>query len=273
MAGKCSLCNMPEQSNIERAADRLWQAAQTGVACQPIRDLLGVSDLSAAYAAQQINTDRKIKAGQQVVGCKIGLTSEAVQRQLSVDQPDFGILTDAMEVENGGTIAWDQLMQPKVEAEIAFVLSHDLDSDSISMDELIQSIDCACSCIEVVGSRIEAWNIRLTDTIADNASASHFVMGSGRMSLDQTDLINCRMTLRKNGEIASSGTGRACLGNPLNAALWLARTMQGFGTPLRAGGVILAGALGPMVVGLPGDFYEAEIDGLGLVSVSFGNNE
>ncbi|NJN77949.1 MAG: 2-keto-4-pentenoate hydratase [Saprospiraceae bacterium] len=239
-----------------------------------MRDVIGVEDLETAYVIQSINNDLLIQKGARVTGRKIGLTSKVVQAQLGVDQPDFGILLDTMEVLNGDSISMSELMQPKVEAEIAFVLAKDLPNRKISTAELISSIDYALAAIEIVGSRIENWNIKITDTIADNASASHYVLGHRPVKLGDFDVVSCRMEMRREdddflGTPSSSGTGAACLGSPINAMLWLANKMAELGTPLKAGEVILSGALGKMVNVEAGHTYTASIDDLGSVSVSF----
>jgi len=160
-------------------------------------------------------------------------------------------------------------MQPKVEAEIAFVLAEDLDMDNMTIIDLIASIDYALPAIEIVGSRIENWNIKICDTIADNASASHYVLGHRPRTLDEFDMVGCKMKMTKNGTIVSEGHGGACLGSPLNATLWLANKMVELGQPLQAGELILSGAVGPMTAVAAGDKIHAEIEGLGGVSVSF----
>jgi 2-keto-4-pentenoate hydratase len=261
---------MTDHSPAKAAAARLLEAAKSGITCEPVRDLLGTTDLPMAYGAQNIITSERLKGGARLIGRKIGLTSLAVQKQLGVDQPDFGMLFDDMEVMHDGIIPWAEMMQPKVEGEIAFVLKRDLPNPSITMAELISSIDYALASLEIVGSRIEGWNIRITDTIADNASASHFVLGHRPISLENIDLINCSMVMEKNGETVSKGTGADCMGSPLNATLWLARTMAQLGTPLQAGEIILSGALGPMSPVAPGDKVTARFDTLGEVSVQFG---
>jgi 2-keto-4-pentenoate hydratase len=210
-----------------------------------VRDLLGESDLRSAYTAQQINTERKVALGARVVGCKIGLTSEAVQKQLGVSQPDFGILTDTMQVNEIVPVSWSELMQPKAETEIAFVLKS-APRGELTLESLAATIDYAVAAIEIVGSRISNWNIRVTDTIADNASASHFVLGSTRKRVGEIDLVNCAMQMRRNGEVVSE-----------------------VGAPLKAGDIILTGALGPMALVQPGDMFEATVSGLGSVQVSF----
>jgi 2-keto-4-pentenoate hydratase len=263
---------MTTHSAAKEAAARLMEAAKSGEVCAPVRDLIGITDLPMAYGAQNIISHARLQAGARLVGRKIGLTSLAVQKQLGVDQPDFGMLFDDMEVMHDGVIPWSELMQPKAEGEIAFVMKQDLPNPSITMSELISAIDYALASIEIVGSRIENWNIRITDTIADNASASHFVLGHRPISLENIDLLNCSMVMTKNGEPVSQGTGADCMGSPLNATLWLAKTMATLGNPLKAGDIVLSGALGAMTPVEPGDKVVAKFDTLGEVSVQFGDN-
>ncbi|MBT8327084.1 MAG: fumarylacetoacetate hydrolase family protein [Bacteroidia bacterium] len=253
-------------SKITEVADQLWNADLEKNAIAPIREVIGATDIDSAYKIQQLNVEKRIRQGEQVVGKKIGLTSFAVQEQLGVDQPDYGMLFNTNEVKDGGTLSYAELLQPKAEAEIAFVMGEDLDGD-INMSDLIGAIDYALASIEIVGSRVENWDIRITDTIADNASASHFVLGSKKVNIEELDLENCRMTMTKNKETASEGVGKACMDNPLNAALWLAQVMIKNGTPLKKGEILLSGALGPMVPIEQGDEFTAEIEGLGSVSV------
>ena len=256
---------MTETQNIERAADLLWDAANNKVSVDPVRTLIGENDIEAAYAVQKINTERRLARGEKRIGTKIGLTSFAVQEQLGVDQPDFGILYDSGNIADG-KISASELMQGKAEAEIAFVLSKDLDKE-VEMPELIEAIDHALISIEVVGSRVKDWNIRITDTIADNASASHYVLGNDKVDISDLDLSSCQMKLYKNGELASEGSGKACMDNPLNAALWLANFLTKRGEILRKGECILSGALGPMVNIESGDKIKAEISNFGEIQL------
>lgn len=251
-------------------AQTLRQAEKDKTTCSPIRSFLNEKDLSTAYQIQKMNIDAKIEKGAKEVGKKIGLTSKKVQTQLGVDQPDFGILLDAMQVNNGSTVAFSEFMQPKAEAEIAFVLKEDLAHENITKKNIISAIDYALPAIEIVGSRIENWDIKITDTIADNASSSHFVLGENPVDLKDIDLENCQMQLYLNNEKASEGQGKDCLGNPLNAVLWLAEKMQALGNQLRKGEIILSGALGPMVPISEGDHIKATIEGLGDISFSAG---
>ena len=261
---------MVNTSTLETIAKNLRNASETGQLIPPIRDIIGLENLHSAYEIQTQNINLRIKAGARIVGRKIGLTSKVVQKQLGVDQPDFGALLNTMEVQNGDEIPWNELHQPKAEAEIAFVLAKDITDPTITSHELISAIDYALPSIEIVGSRIENWNIKITDTIADNASASHYVLGHRPVKLSQFDMVSCKMNMTKNGEVVSQGSGAACLGSPLNATIWLAKTLIKNGTPLRAGNVILTGAVGPMAAVEQGDSIVATIEGLGSVSVHFG---
>ena len=247
MIGTKSVTTSPEA--IRAAADRLHAAASSGVACDPVRDLLAAGDLDAAYAVQAINTGRALAAGRRLVGRKIGLTSVAVQKQLGVDQPDYGMLFADMARGDAEDIVLADVLQAKVEAEIAFVLGADLDHDQLTVVDLLRAIDFALPAIEIVGSRVRNWDIRLTDTIADNASSGLYVLGSRPVALDDFDPRLCGMVMEQEGEPVSVGAGAACMGSPLNAALWLARVMARVGQPLREGDTILSGALGPMVAG------------------------
>jgi 2-keto-4-pentenoate hydratase len=257
----------PQQ--ISEAAHSLREAARTGEFITPLRERYAELDAESAYAIQRINTDQRIAAGHRRVGCKIGLTAKAVQAQLGVNQPDFGGLLDDMGYGDGEPVPLSILHQPKVEAEIAFVFGRDVDMSNPSQVDVMNAIDYALPAVEIVGSRIANWNIRYVDTVADNASSGAYVLGSTPRKLSQFDLRMCGMVMNRRGEPVSVGAGAACLGNPLNAVVWLARTMTGLGQPLRAGDLVLSGALGPMVPVLPGDVFETRINGLGELKVVF----
>lgn len=261
-------------STMQDAAQSLIAAAAQGRPIAPIGPGLGPdADVDTAYAVQEEVTQAGLAVGRRLVGRKIGLTSVAVQQQLGVDQPDYGMLFADMEYGDGGTVPAGRLIQPKVEAEIAFVLKADLDAEDVTLVELIGAIDYALPALEIVDSRIADWKIGILDTIADNASSGAYVLGSRPVPLRDFDLRLCGMVLERAGEPMSFGAGAACMGNPLVAAQWLARRMAGIGRPLRKGDVILSGALGPMVAARPGDAFRAAIEGLGEVSISFDRQE
>ena len=256
---------------VAEAAARLQVAASTGIPCPPVRDLIGRDDLAAAYAVQQLITEARLADGATVVGRKIGLTSEAVQQQLGVDQPDFGILFDDMAYVGGDTVPFEAVLQPRAEAEIAFVLGEDLAEGPLDDAQVRAAIAYASPALEICGSRVQDWDISFGDTVADNASAGAYVIGPVRKRLAEFDPVAVEMTMSVDGEVVSTGTGAACLGDPVNAVVWLARQARELGEPLRAGQVVLSGALGPMRPVTPGASVTATISGLGSVSVSFGN--
>ena len=263
---------MTVSTALADAVERLAVAADTRVPCAPVRDVLGADDVAAAYLVQSALIARRVDAGAARIGRKIGLTSPVVQTQLGVHQPDFGVLLDDMAVPDDGTVPPGQLLQPKVEGEIAFRLGADLTGD-IDAAAVRAAVASAHAAIEIVDSRVEGWDIRIADTVADNASSGMFVISDHAVPLAGFEPVAAEMTLLVNGVEASAGNGAACLGDPLIALEWLARTAVEFGDPLRAGDVVLSGALGPMVVVSPGDRVDVQISGLGPVGVTFGNEE
>jgi len=249
---------------VVAAVLRTARAARTPVA--PVSSTHGIEGLEAAYAVADLNTQARLAEGQRIVGLKVGLTSKAVQEQLGVDQPDFGVLFDDMEYLSGQDVPTNRLMQPKIEAEIAFVVGSDLAGTTPSYAEFLACLVHALPALEIVDSAIADWKIRLVDTVADNASCGVYVLGDQPVLLGQLSLGDLGMCLTKNGTTASVGTGSACLGHPLRAAYWLACTMAARGQGLKAGQVILSGALGPMVPVAAGDHIHAQIGALGSVS-------
>jgi len=258
-----------DDKNITEAADRLNGARTSGTPCAPVKALLEGGDVADAYRVQDINTERALTGGRRLVGRKVGLTSQAVQEQLGVDQPDYGMLFADMAIDDAGEIEPGRLIQPRAEAEIAFVLGADLPHPDTTAAETMQAIDFVVAALEIVDSRIADWNISLLDTVADNGSSGLYVLGSRPVALSKVDLVSCGMVMERRGEPVSVGAGRACLGSPISSAAWLARAMAKAGRPLIAGDTILSGALGPMVSVDPGDVIEARISGLGSVSVAF----
>lgn len=258
---------------VAAAADRLRTAQAGGVPCPPVRDLIGRDDVHAAYAVQQRITRARRADGSRVVGRKIGLTSAAVQAQLGVDQPDFGFLFDDMWFTDGAAVPAGSILQPRAEAEIAFVLKQDLATGDLSPDQVRGAIDYAVAAIEICGSRIENWDISFADTVADNASGGAFVLGRERRRLDEFEPRDVVMSLVVDGEEVSAGTGAACLGDPLAAVRWLARRARETGEPLRAGQVILSGALGPMKPIETGSTVQATVAPVGTVRFTLGEEQ
>jgi 2-keto-4-pentenoate hydratase len=258
----------PQSTPIDGAAQRLREAYRAGPIA-PLRDLIEPGDIDSGYQIQTANTRHWLARGRRIVGRKIGLTSAVVQRQLGVDQPDFGVLFADMLVGDGGTLTPSRLLQPKAEGEIAFVLGRDLTSSLPTRIDLLQAIAYALPAIEIVDSRFVDWKITIADTIADNASSAYFVLGNEPKSLTGLDLVTCGMALSVNGAIVSVGAGAACMAHPLNAVEWLARVLASRGEPLRAGDVIMSGALGPMVPLTAGTSVRVAIGGLGSAEFQY----
>src|SRR5712691_1319928 len=257
-----------DSTPIQQAATRLWDAASSGKPCAPVRDLTGSDNIASAYAVQELNIARRVSAGARPVGRKIGMTSAAVQKQLGYYAPNYGTLFADREASNGEQIPKDRLLQPRAEAEIAFVLRRDLNEEALTIAHVMTAVEYAVCAIEIIDSRIAGWDIRATDSIADNASGGMYVLGNRPRRINEVDLTLCGMVSRLNGQISSVGVGGASLGNPLLALLWLARAVAAVGQPLKEADIVLSGALGLIVPLSTGDLFETEIDGFGSVRVA-----
>lgn len=251
-------------------AARLLRDAYNREAIPPLRDYLQPLDITGAYAVQAINTRYWEGQGRRIVGRKAGLTAKAVQAQLGVDQPDFGVLFEDMRVADGGMLDPGKCLQPKAEAEIAFVLGADLPDRDTTPEQVADAVASVHAAIEIVDSRIADWKISFADTVADNGSSAFFVLAEQGRPLQGLDIYTAGMVMEINGQIASLGAGAAALGHPLKAAAWLAQTLASRDEPLKAGDVLLAGALGPMVTLNPDDHVRAIVGGLGECTFTYG---
>ena len=254
--------------SLEDVARRL-RDAYSGTPVPPLRDALDPLDAAGAYMVQTINTRFWEARGRRIVGRKAGLTAKAVQAQLGVDQPDYGALFEDMRIADGGKLDPACAIQPKVEAEIAFILGSDLNDPRTTRDMVEEAVSSVHGAIEIVDSRIADWKISFADTVADNGSSAFFVLSDQGLPPAGLDLEGAGMEMRINDGIVSTGIGAAALGNPLDAAAWLARTLAAWGEPLQAGDILLAGALGPMVALKPGDHVHSEIEGIGSCRFTF----
>jgi len=259
---------MITKASIETLAGRLRSAFTAGPV-PPLRDLLQASDVTGAFAVQSFNVSLWKQEGRRISGRKIGLTSRAVQAQLGVEQPDYGVLFKDMAIESGGVLEASRVLQPKVEAEIAITLRRDLDNPEADIQDVIAATEYVLPAIEIVDSRIADWKISIADTVADNASSAFYVLGNEPRSIAGLDLWTCGMVLEINGVVSSLGAGAACLGHPLQSAAWLARTLSSLKDPLRAGDVILTGALGPMAPIHPNTIISATIGGVGTCGFKY----
>ncbi|MEQ3725518.1 fumarylacetoacetate hydrolase family protein [Alcanivorax sp.] len=253
-------------ANIKEAASALYSARASRKPISQISETYGVTSLEDAYTVSAINNQARVNNGGRIIGKKVGLTSLSVQKQLGVDQPDFGLLFQDMQYLDGDSIPMARLMQPKIEAEVAFVVGKDLHGPTPSYSEFLACLSYALPALEIVDSAIADWKITLADTVADNASCGLFVLGNQPTPIGQVSLADIGLQLDRNGQTESVGSGSACLGHPLRAAYWLACTMAERGEGLNAGEIILSGALGPMVGVQAGDSINARIGSLGSVS-------
>lgn len=254
---------------IDGLGDELYQALRERRVIDPLTSRHPEITIEDAYAVQQRMIARRLQDGETVVGKKIGVTSAAVMNMLGVFQPDFGWLLSGMVYGEGAAVPLDSLIQPKAEGEIAFVLKKDLMGPGVSNADVLAATECLMPCFEIVDSRIRDWKIRIQDTVADNASCGVFVLGDRAVSPRAIDLYACGMVLEKNGEVIGTGAGAAALGSPVNAIAWLANTLGALGIPLKAGEVVLSGALAAMAPCARGDSFRVSIGGLGSASVRF----
>ncbi|MGI8384236.1 2-keto-4-pentenoate hydratase [Robertmurraya sp. P23] len=256
-------------NKIKEYAALLADAEKTGVGTNPLTILDPNLSVTEAYHIQLENIQMKVEQGQKIIGKKIGLTSLAMQKLLGVDEPDYGHLLDIMEVANGGVISIEKVLQPKVEAELAFVLKKDLIGPNITTLDVLQATDYILPALEIVDSRVKDWKIKLPDTIADNASSGFYVLGDKKAKVDEINLELLGMVLSKNNEIVNTGVGAAALGNPATCVAWLANKLSEFGIPLKAGEIIFSGALSAAADAQGGDTFSARFAHLGEVKVNF----
>ncbi|MCL2778115.1 MAG: 2-oxopent-4-enoate hydratase [Polyangiaceae bacterium] len=254
---------------IEKLGDELYDALKACRTLAPLSEQHPGITIDDAYSIQQRLIARRLAAGERVVGKKIGVTSQAVMSMLGVYQPDFGWLTDGMVYNEGEAIVASTLIQPKAEGEIAFVLKQTLKGPGVTAADVLAATEGVMTCFEIVDSRIRDWKIKITDTVADNASCGVFVLGDRLVDPREVDLGTCGMVLEKNGEIVATGAGAAALGHPANAVAWLANTLGQRGISLEAGEVILSGSLAAMAPVQAGDSLRVSIGGIGGCSVRF----
>jgi len=254
----------------ETLADELFAALTQRQVVPPLRERGLNLSLDDAYAISLGLLNRRLRAGEKVIGKKIGVTSKAVQDMLGVHQPDFGFLTDRMHITNGVAVRLaEQMIQPRAEAEIALILSGDLTGPGVTPIDVLAATEWIAPCFEIVDSRISRWDIGIVDTVADNASCGVFVLGDARVNPREHDLANLKVQVRKNDQPLSEGLGSAVQGSPLASVAWLANTLGRYGVSLKAGEIILSGSLVPLEPVKAGDRFWAELIGVGTVSISF----
>ena len=258
------------KDSIRRYGDELYEALRSRSTVAPLTEREPEITIEDAYHVSLQMLERRKADGERVIGKKIGVTSKAVQNMLNVHQPDFGYLTDRMVCANGDEMPVSrELIAPRAEGEIAFILKKDLEGPGVTNAQVLAATECVMPCFEIVDSRIRDWQIKIQDTVADNASCGMFVLGDTAISPRKIDLATCGMVMEKNGEICATGAGAAALGSPVNCVAWLANTLGQFGIKLEAGEVILSGSLVPLLPVAAGDYVHVSVGGLGTASVRF----
>ncbi|OBF16555.1 2-keto-4-pentenoate hydratase [Mycobacterium sp. ACS4331] len=256
------------QTRAELAA-ALAEAERSKVAIDPLTAGNPDIDVVDAYEIQLINIRQKVAAGAKVVGHKVGLSSEAMQKMMNVDEPDYGHLLDEMEVYQDVPVEAGRFLYPRVEVEVGFILADDLPGEGCTEDDVLAATAAFVPSIELIDTRIKNWQIKLCDTIADNASSAGWVLGAERVSPKDIDITAIDAVLTCNGEVVAEGRSDAVLGNPVTAVAWLARKVDSFGVRLKAGDVVLPGSCTRAIDARPGDNFVADFTGLGSVRLSF----
>jgi len=258
------------RAEVERHGDELYAALRGRSVLAPLTERAPDITIDDAYYVSRRLLGRRLDDGERVIGKKIGVTSKVVQDMLNVRQPDFGYLTDRMQYPTGCQLPISrELIQPRAEGEIAFVLARELRGPGVTPEDVVAATAYVVPCFEIVDSRIRDWKIRIQDTIADNASSGLYVLGDQRADPHAVDFTGCGIVVEKNGRELSRGTGAAALGSPLICVAWLANTLGRFGIALEAGEVVLSGSLVPLEPVLAGDHMQLHIDGIGGASVHF----
>jgi len=258
-----------DKTQIELYGDELYNALITRTPVAPLTDREPGITLDDAYRIQLRMIQRRVDAGETIIGKKIGVTSKVVMDMLKVNQPDFGQMTSGMVFNEGEAIRVDSMIAPRAEAEVAFILKHDLEGPGVTAADVLRATECVLPCFEIVDSRIQDWKIKIQDTVADNASCGVLTLGGVRRSPRDLDLALAGMVLEKNGELISTSTGAAVQGSPVNAVAWLANTLGRLGIGLKAGEVILSGSQSPLVPVKAGDSLSCAVGGLGGTTVRF----
>lgn len=258
--------------SIRDAAAALAQAEVTRVPIAPLSESHPAFTIDDAYAIQTARSAERLADGGIIAGFKVGLTSAAMQRQLGVDQPDFGTLFADMAVE-AGAVDLSPYIAPRIEPEIAIILERPLQGPGIDVDDVIAATGTVTAALELIDSRVRDWRITIVDTIADNASSAGYILGSTRLTLDEFDRVGTTVTMSVNGEQVGSGSGNDVLGDPLRAVAWLANTLGERGVTIPVGAVVLPGSVCGAAFVNPGDVAVADFGALGRLEISFHDKE
>jgi 2-keto-4-pentenoate hydratase len=259
---------LTDATRVELAAD-LAQAERSRQPIAPLTTANADIDVVDAYEIQLINIRQRVAEGARVVGHKVGLSSKVMQQMMGVDEPDYGHLLDDMQVFEDTPVKAGKFLYPRVEVEVGFILAADLPGAECTEDDVLAATEALVPSIELIDTRIKDWQIKLCDTIADNASSAGFVLGAARVSPADVDVKAIDAKLTRNGELIAEGRSDAVLGNPVTAVAWLSRKVESFGVRLKKGDIVLPGSCTFAVDANPGDEFVADFAGLGAVRLSF----
>jgi len=254
----------------EKFANILFESEQSRVAIPPLTETDDTLTVDDAYRIQLLNVQRVCETFHfPITGKKIGLTSKGIQEQLGVDEPDYGHLFAPMDLSETCKVVTSQLLQPKIEGEVAFILKSDLSGGKVTPEDVRNATDFVVAAFEIVDSRVEDWRIKLVDTISDNASSGRYILGRKRVAIGDIDLPSVSMKFYKNGNLVGEGTGAAVLGDPAVSVAWLANRLWNYGVTLKSGEVILSGAFSAAPPAEKGDEFMADFGPLGTVTAQF----
>ena len=266
---------MLTKEQIEESARLLLEAEATAVQTGLISVAHPEADMDDAYAIQADLVRQKIEAGRTITGWKIGLTSKAMQAALNITTPDSGILFDDMHFESGASVPKGRFIQPRIEAEIAFVMKEDLDHSNLSEDAILAATDYVCPSLEILDTRIlrkdpaSGVTRNIVDTISDNAANAGYVLGDQRFDPKTSDLRWMGAIVSRNGEVEETGLGAGVLNNPVTSMLWLAERLAAYGGQIKAGQVVLSGSFIRPIEAVPGSHIQADFGPFGIVDCHF----
>ena len=253
---------------LQKMADMLYLAERDRTPIAPLTELDSSITVDDAYAIQMKNVRRVETMGYVISGKKIGLTSAGIQRQLGVNEPDYGHLFTAMDCSDG-TVNISQLIQPKIEAELAFILGADLAGGNVTIEDVHKATEYVVGAFEIVDSRVADWKIKLADTVADNASSGRYILGKKRLKVENVDMPAETMRLYKDGTLLQEGVGSNVQGDPCAAVAWLANRLWDYGVTLKKGEIILSGALSAAPTAQKGDVFSAQFGSFGTITAHF----
>jgi len=256
-------------SDRVKAADLLTEARLRRAPIPPLSEQYTDMTVEDAYDIQQLQTEQALATGRSIKGRKIGLTSRVMQHQLGVAEPDYGVLFADMFYAEHEPIPTSAFLQPRIEPEIAFVLGCDLAGPGTTVVDALRAVDMVLPALEIIDSRVSDWQISITDTIADNASAGGVVLGSTPVRIQDVDLRLIGCNLLGNGVVVATGAGGAVLGSPVLALVWLANVLGQHGVGLSEGDVVLPGSVTAAQQVRAGDTWSAQFGELGWVTACF----